>query len=214
MLASKHYTPTLGYTHLIAPGEIGINNLHFGILNLSANSTYFDHSDNCEVVMLVLGGQCRLLVGHNGNKANGVLGKRNNVFDGEACLAFIPHHTTFEVVTTSNNVEIAFCKTPSHTDSAAIILNAGESRTETNYNLCIRENEFETAWIGEGLCFYRFFEAKGTASVNLIDSENKSTRVVVHHNDLLAIPGMARAQLLDYEGAIYQLTVTQFTHLQ
>ncbi len=214
MSVSKHYTPTLGYTHLIAPGESGIKNLHFGILNLSPNSTYFDHSDDCEVALIALEGECRLLVGHNGNKANGVLGKRKDVFDGEACLAFIPHRTTYEVITTSKRVEIAFCKTPSHTDSAAVILDAGENRTDTNYKLCICENEFETEWIGEGFCFYRFLEEKGTATVNMDDSKNKSTRVVMHHNDLLGIAEQTRARLLEFEGEIYELTVFQSIHLQ
>lgn len=214
MSVSKHYTSTEGYTHLIDLGESIIENLHFGILNLSPNSTYFDHSDSCEVVLIVLGGQCRLLVGHNGNKANGVLGKRKDVFDGEACLAFIPHHTTYEVITTSNRVEIAFCKTPSHTDSAAVILNVGENRTNTNYKLSIFENELETEWIGEGVCFYRFHEEKGSASIYLDDSENKSTRVVMHHNDLLGIADQTRARLLEFEGEIYELSVFQSIHLQ
>ncbi len=214
MSVFKHYTPTEGYTHLADPGDFGISNLHFGILNLSPNSTYFDHSDDYEVVLIALGGQCRLLVGHNGNKANGDLGKRKDVFDGEACLAFIPHHTTFEIITTSESVEIAFCKTPSHTDPAAVILNAGENRTDTNYNLCMCENAFETEWIGEGFCFYRFLDGKGTATVNLIDSKDKSARVSLHHNDLLGIAEQTRARLLEYDGVIYQLSVFQSTHLQ
>lgn len=214
MSVSKHFIPTQGFTYLVEPGEAGINNLHFGILNQSPNSTYFDHSDSCEVLLIVLGGQCRLLVGHNGNKANGLLGKRNSVFDGEACLAFIPHHTTFEVITTLNSVEIAFCKTPSHVDSAAVILNAGENRSDTNSNLFIRENELYTEWIGEGFCFYRFSDEKGSATVNLEDSENKSTRVVMHHNDLLVLREQTLARLLDYEGEIYQLSVVQSIHLR
>ena len=214
MSTSKHYTPTQGYTHLIDPGEYGIRNLHFGILNLSPNSTYFDHSGDCEVVLIALEGHCRLLVGHNGNKANGDLGKRKDVFVGEACLAFIPHHTTFEIITTSDSVEIAFCKTASLSEAAAVILNAGERPNDLNYKLCIAENEFETEWIGEGFCFYRFIDAKGTATVNLVDSENRSARVVISHNDLLVISEQTRARLLEYDGIFYQLSVVQSTHLQ
>lgn len=214
MSAFKHYIPTQGYTHLITPGEFGTKYLHVGILNLSPNSTYFDHSDDCEVVLIVLGGCCRLLVGHNGNKANGLLGKRRDVFDGETCLAYIPHHTTFEIITTSDSVEISFCKTPSRTDSAAIIVGPGENLSDRTYNLSVRENRFETEWIGEGFCFYRFIDRKGTAIVNLIDAENKSARVFLHHNDLLVITEQTRARLLGFDSEIYQLSVVHSTHLQ
>ena len=214
MSAIKHYTPTQGYTHLADPGEVGIENLQFGILNLSPNSTYFDHSDDCEVAVVALGGQCTLLVGHNGNKANGVLGKRKDVFSGDACIAYIPHHTTYEIITTLDSVEIAFCKTRSHTDSAAIIIRQGENISDTDYNLCVSENMLETEWIGEGFCFYRFIDTKGKAIINLIDSDNKAARVCLNHNDLLVITEQTRARLLAYEGNIYQLSVVQTTHLQ
>ncbi len=214
MSVFKHYTPTEGYTHLVSPCDFGISDLHFGILSLSPNSTYFDHSDDCEVVLIALGGNCRLLVGHSGNKANGILGKRKDVFEGEACSAFIPHHTTFEIITTSDRVEIAFCKAPSHTDTAAIIVGYDENLSDRSYNLCVRENMFETEWIGAGFCFYRFIDGKGRARINLIDSKNNSACVCLHHNDLLVIAEQTRARLLDYEGDIYQLSVVQSTHLQ
>ena len=214
MSASKQYVTTQGYTHLINPGELGITNLHFGILNLIPESTFFDHSDDCEVVLIVLGGQCTLLVGHNGNKANGVLGARANVFDGDACVAYIPHHTTYEIITNKNNVEIAICKTPSHLDSAAVILNTGKIEAEIGYQLRIIENGNSDELIGEAFCFYRFKDEKGSATLKITDSVKKTARIVLHNNDLLILPEKARACLITYEGSCYQLFITHSTPLQ
>lgn len=210
MPVSKHYSSTQGYSHLLEPGESDIEYLRFGILNLCTHSTYFDHSDDCELALIVLGGVCRLLVGHNGNKANGVLGKRADVFSGDASVAYIPHHTTYEVFTTTNNVEIAVCKVPSHSDSAAVIYDSGDYRIESGYKIDIQENVFDIECIGEGLCFYRFLDTQTTATVQLIESEKKPARVVLQHNDLLILKERTRARLLEFGGDIYQLSI----HLQ
>jgi hypothetical protein len=211
MPASKHYTTTEGYIQLIAPGELGITNLHFGILNLAPKSTFFDHSDDCGVALIALGGQCTLLIGHNGNKANGVLGERADVFQGDACVAYIPHHTTYEVITTRNRVEIAICKTPSHLDVAAVILEAGKIETETNYQLRIIENDVSSEWVGEAVCFYRFQNENGSTALHLIDPAKKTARIVLHNNDLLVLPEKTRAQLISSEGISYQLLIGRFT---
>lgn len=209
MSLSKHYSPTQGYSHLIEPGESGINNLHFGILNLSSNSTYFDHSADCEVLLIAFGGQCTLLVGHNGNKANGVLGKRKDVFSGAPGVAYIPHHTTYEVITTSNRVEIAICKTVSYADIAAIILDSGNMETELEYQLRFTENNTPTKLDGEAICFFRFQDANGTVLYQTVDGEKKKTRTVLSNNDLLLLSEKTRAQLIYSEGKSYQLLINR-----
>ena len=208
MSVFKRYTPTEGYTHLVAPGDFGISNLHFGILNLSPNSTYFDHSDDCEVALLALGGECTLLVGHNGNKANGVLGKRQDIFSSDACIAYIPHHTTYEVITTSNRVEIVICKTVSHSDIAAIILDSGKIETELGYQLRFTENNTPTNLRGEAICFFRFQDVDGAVTFQIVDGENKKTRTVLTNNDLLLLSEQAHAQLIYSEGKLYQLLIS------
>ncbi len=214
MRTVRHYTTTEGYAHLLNPGELSITNLHFGVLNLAPNSTFFDHSDDCEVVLIALGGQCTLLVGHNGNKANGILGERSDVFDGDACVAYIPHHTTYEVITNTDRVEIAICKTPSHLDTAAAILDVGEVKTEADYQLHIIENDTSIEWVGEAACFYRFQNESGYATVQLIASTKKTARIVLHNNDLLVVPEKTRARLMTYAGVCYQLLITHATPLQ
>jgi 5-deoxy-D-glucuronate isomerase len=214
MSVIKQYKTTEGYSHLIAPGELGITNLHFGILNLAPESTYFDHSDDCEIALIALGGQCTLLVGHNGNKANGILGGRNDVFDGDASVAYIPHHTTYEVITNKASVEIAICKTPSYSDTAAVILEAGEVETATDYQLRIIENNISTEWVGEAISFFRFQDENGYATLQLIDPTNKTTRIVLSNNNLIALPEKTRARLITNNGKRYHLLITRSTPLQ
>ncbi len=209
-----HYATTEGFTNLINPGEYGIHNLHFGILNLPQQSSFFDHTADCEVVLIALGGQCTLLVGHNGNKANGILGERIDVFEGDACVAFIPHHTTYEVITNTDSVEIAICKTPSHSDTAAVILNAGEKDTESNYQLSIRENDFTSDLVGEAVCLYRCHDTNGYVTLQIVEPDKKAAQVVLHHNDMLVVPEKTRAHLIKIEGVCYQLSVSRSTPLQ
>ena len=148
------YTPTEGYVDIVKPGEMG--SLHLGILNLPSNTTYFAHSEDTEVALIALGGTCTLLVGHNGNKANGILGKRPDVFHGEACVAFIPHHTTYEVLTGEAGIELAVCRTLSHSETAAVILGAGEAADTTDWQLAITENRMPTQGVDEAICLTRY----------------------------------------------------------
>ena len=218
MLASKNYTPTNGYTEIVKPGEMGITKLHFGILRLTSKATFFDHSDDTEVALIALGGDCTLLVGHNGNKANGVLGERPDVFQGEACIAYIPHHTTYEVLANETGVEIAVCKVPSHSESAAIILQAGESVNPDETYLSIRENTFsgtsdtntsDTHTIptgAEAICLHRFRNADGVAVFGVTRTTG-TARVQLYHNDVFAVPELDNVVLLRSEGVGYQLWV-------
>ncbi len=218
MSASKNYTPTNGYTELVKPGEMGITKLHFGILRLTSEATFFDHSDDTEVALIALGGDCTLLVGHNGNKANGILGERPDVFHGEACIAYVPHHTTYEILTNESGIEIAVCKVPSHSESAAVILQAGESVNENETHLSIHENIFSddsdvsisdahTILTGsEAICLHRFQNTDGVAVFNVTHTTG-TARVQLYHNDVLAVPEQDSIVLLRSEGIGYQLWI-------
>ncbi len=214
MFSRRQYQTSKGFTPLLNPIEFGLNNLQFGILNLLPESTFFDHTDDCEVALIALGGQCTLLVGHNGNKANGILGERANVFDGHACVAYIPHHTTYEVITTSESIEIAICKTPSETETAAMILDSGEYVTKTDYFLHISENNYSAKFIGEAVCLYRFQNENGSVKLKFVDTEENITHILLRNNELLVLPERTQAQIMSFEGVCYQLSIGLFTHLQ
>ena len=224
MLVPKNYTPTQGYTEIAMPGEMGITKLHFGILNLTAEATFFDHSDDTEVALIALSGHCTLLVGHNGNKANGVLGERSDVFHGEACVAYIPHHTTYEVLAGEVGIEVAVCKVPSDAESAAVILEAGEVVDESETQLRIWESALSgnsdvntgdaRAMLteAEAICLHKFRDADGAAVFHITHTENspyykENVRVRLCHNDVLAIPEQHETVALTSEGIGYQLWV-------
>ncbi len=218
MSASKNYTPANGYTEIVKPGEMGITKLHFGILSLTPETTFFDHSDDTEVALIALGGDCTLLVGHNGNKAYGILGERPDVFQGEACIAYIPHHTTYEVLTNETGVEIAVCKVPSHSESAAIILEAGEAVDEDETHLSIWENVFSDDLAAsvrgaptipdasEAICLHRFQNTEGVAVFN-VTRTTETARVQLYHNDVFAVTEQDSVELITSEGIGYQLWV-------
>ena len=230
MSPSKKYTPTDGYTEIVKPGEMGITKLHFGILTLAPEATFFDHSDDTEVALIALGGHCTLLVGHNGNKANGILGERSDVFHGEACIGYIPHHTTYEVLAGEIGVEIAVCKVLSHSESAAVILGAGESIDENETHLRIWENALSDdsdVKVGsdarmmpteeEAICLQKFLDGEGNAVFEITRTDGKqpasssyceeTVRVRLYNNDVLAVPEQHNIVSLTSEGVGYQLWV-------
>ncbi len=208
--------PTEGYTDIVTPGEMGITKLHFGILNLTPQATFFDRSDDTEVALIALGGHCTLLVGHNGNKANGVLGERPDVFHGEACVAYIPHHTTYEVLAGDTGIEIAVCKVPSYAESAAIILEAGETVDESETHLRIWETDLSggidvEVWDANGMlsgeeaiCLHRFRDADGVATLDITRTV-ETVRVRLYHNDVLAVSKQDNIMALTSKGVGYQL---------
>ena len=224
MSARKNYTPTEGYTEIVKPGEMGITKLHFGILNLTSETTFFDHSDDTEIALIALGGHCTLLVGHNGNKAYGVLGDRPDVFQDEACVAHIPHHTTYEVLAGETGIEVAVCKVPSYAESPAIILNAGETIDESETHLRIWESVLSgdsdvntgdahtRLTEAEAICLHRFRDTDGVAVCHITRTTSssdykKTERVRLCHNDVLAIPERHEIVSLTSEGIGYQLWV-------
>ena len=122
----RKYKPDKGYTRIIESGQMGITELDFGILNLGVGESFFEDTGDNEVMLVVLGGQCELLVGHNGNKAHGLIGDRADVFEGEAYRASIPYRTTYEILAHEEAVEVAVCKAPSFLETAAVILEPGD----------------------------------------------------------------------------------------
>ena len=221
MSASKNYVPIEGYTEIVKPGEMGITKLHFGILTLTPETTFFDHSDDTEVALVALGGHCTLLVGHNGNKAYGVLGERSNVFKGEACVAHIPHHTTYEMLVGDVGIEAAVCKIESYTESAAVILEAGETAPERETHLRVWENiasgdldvRTEGTHVrpmrGEAIGFYRSLDVTGSAvfEVTRTLDDKRTARVRLSNNDVLILSEQDSVVSLTFEGVGYQLWI-------
>ena len=200
---------------------MGITKLHFGILTLTPQSTFFDHSDDTEVALIALGGHCTLLVGHNGNKAYGVLGDRPDVFQDEACVAHIPHHTTYEMLTEEEGIEVAVCKVESYSESAAVILDAGETAAEHETQLRIWENVLsdnsgvnakdahEIPMEGEAICLHRSPDADAIAVFDITRTvdEKKTARVQLYNNDVLMLAEHDSIVSVTSKGIGYQLWI-------
>ena len=208
MHISNNDLPIDGYNQILSRGEYGIESLEFGLLNLTADSTFSGNSDDCQVVLVTLGGKCKLLVGHNANKAIGLLGNRPDVFSGKASIAFIPHHTTYEIITTGESIEIAVFSKTSHLDTAAVISNLYLNEDTSQYNINIDESKILHESVGESICFYRFQNEKDSAAIKLIEPNNESARIDLSNNDLLCLPDLTRTNLLSSQGICYQLSVS------
>ncbi len=201
----KKYKPDRGYTRIIESGEMGINELDFGVLNLNVGESFFEDTGDNEVMLVVLGGRCELLVGHNGNKAHGLIGDRADVFDGEAYRASIPYRTTYEILAHDDPVEVAICRTLSFLETAAVILEPGDDFNRGEHALIVSETPAHSI-SGEAICFYRLAPADGHAVQRIyseIDAFEKS--VSLRHNHVLALPKGYHAELTEIEDRLYCL---------
>ena len=159
----KKYRQDKGYTRIIESGEMGITGLDFGILNLGVGESFFEDTGDNEVMLVVLGGRCELLVGHNGNKAHGLIGDRTDVFGGEGYRASIPYRTTYEILAHEEPVEVAVCRAPSFLETAAVILEPGDDFNRGEHALIVSETPARTI-SGEAICFFRLTPAESHAS--------------------------------------------------
>ena len=204
----RKYKPAKGYTRIIESGQMGITGLDFGILNLDVGESFFEDTGDNEVMLVVLGGQCELLVGHNGNKAHGLIGERADVFEGEAYRASIPYRTTYEILAHEEPVEVAVCKAPSFLETAAVILEPGDDFNHGEHALIVSEIPAHSI-SGEAICLYRLTPADGHASLRIyseIDAFEQS--VHIRHNNVLALPKGYHAELAEVEVQLYCLRIS------
>ena len=203
----KRYKPIEGYTWIVERGEMGMTGLEFGILNLSQGGSFFEDTANNEVALIMLGGRCELLVGHNGNKAHGIIGERPNVFRGEAYRAYIPYRTTYELLAHETPAEVAICKAPSNLETAAVILEPGNDLHGSGHKLIISEIPMSPV-SGEAICFYRFDPAEGCAYQRIYNDSGSFDWVIsVRHNDALALPKGYHAERVKSDYRMYCLVM-------
>jgi 5-deoxy-glucuronate isomerase len=204
----KKYEPNEGYTQIIEHGEMGIAHLDFGIVNLGVGGSFFEDTADNEVSLIVLGGRCELLVGHNGNKAHGLIGERLNVFGDQAHRAYIPYRTTYELFAHDESAEVAVCKTPSHLETAAIILEPGDDFNDSEHASIISETSVHLI-SGEAVCFYRFDSATGGAFLRIYSNSDSCDQTMqIGHNDVFALPKGYHAELVESKDRLYCLSIS------
>ena len=204
----KKYRQDKGYTRIIESGEMGITGLDFGILNLGVGESFFEDTGDNEVMLVVLGGRCELLVGHNGNKAHGLIGDRADVFEGEAYRASIPYRTTYEILAHDEPVEVAVCKAPSFLETAAVILEPGDDFNRGEHALIVSETPTHSI-SGEAICFYRLIPVDGHAAHRIYSEVNAFEQSMsVRHNNVLVLPKGYHAELAEMEARLYCLQIS------
>ena len=204
----KRYKPDKGYTRIVERGEMGVMGLDFGILNLGVGESFFEDTGDNEVMLVLLGGRCELLVGHNGNKAHGLIGERANVFGGEAYRASIPYRTTYEILAHDEPLEVALCKAPSFLETAAVILEPGDDFNRDEHALIVNETAAHSV-SGEAICFYRLAPAEGYASQRIYSEVNAFEQCVnLRHNNVLALPKGYHAELTAAAARLYCLRIS------
>ena len=203
----KAYEPDKGYTRIIENGEMGITCLEFGLLCLDVGESFFEDTADNEVMLIVLGGRCELLVGHNGNKAHGLIGERADVFGGEAYRASIPYRTTYEILAHEEPVEVAVCKAPSFLETAAVIFEPGDDFNCDEHTLLVSETPTHSI-SGEAICFYRLAPADGHASQRIYSEAGPFEQPVhIRHNGVLALPKGYRAERVKSQAQLYCLRI-------
>ena len=203
----KKYQPDKGYIRIIEGCEMELTRLELGILNLGVGESFFEDTGDNEVMLVVLGGQCELLVGHNGNKAHGLIGERANVFGGEAYRASIPYRTTYEILAHDESVEVAICKAPSFLETAAVILEPGDDFNRDEHALIVGETPIHSI-SGEAICFYRLVPAEGHASQRIYsEGHSFEQSMSIHHNNVLALPKGCHAELVESKVQLYCLWI-------
>jgi 5-deoxy-D-glucuronate isomerase len=214
---------TEGYTRIIERGQMEMACFELGILNLNAGGSFFENTADNAVALIVLGGRCELLVGHNGNKAHGIIGEllfggstpERTVFRGGAYRAYIPCRTTYEILAHDAPVEVAICKVPSYLEMAAVILEPGDNLGDSRYGLVVGETPIQsisTSSIrrisGEAICFYRFDPSEGYVYQRISSNDGSCDQTVkMGHNDVLALPEGYHAVSLESKGRLYCLWI-------
>ena len=94
---------------IISPEIAGWNDLNFAAGKLKKNEHITGNTNNSEYVFVVLGGKVKVEIG---NKLFGIIGNRNNVFDGMPYAAYISLNTSYTITSLSDETDIAygFCK--------------------------------------------------------------------------------------------------------
>jgi 5-deoxy-glucuronate isomerase len=89
----------------ITPEQAGWKHLGFGARLMKRDQVWEAHTEDFEYGLVILGGTCRVESSH-GNWER--LGRRPNVFAGMPYALFLPPRTTFVVVATSDELDLAY----------------------------------------------------------------------------------------------------------
>src|SRR4051812_35081367 len=96
-----------GYQDVIKEGNETLNYLALGTISLLLGETFKSETGDFETVLVILSGKATVLCAE---KKWNHLGDRNSVFDGKATVVYIPCDSEYQVISETNQLEIAVCK--------------------------------------------------------------------------------------------------------
>jgi 5-deoxy-glucuronate isomerase len=105
LIKSKDTGGTGEFARVLAENA-GWDYLNMSAMRLNKGQSYADNTRDCENVIVILGGTCRI------KTSDGVfeqVGKRPNVFAGKPHALYLSHHKDFEIEALTDGFEFASC---------------------------------------------------------------------------------------------------------
>ncbi|NLF92486.1 MAG: 5-deoxy-glucuronate isomerase [Oligosphaeraceae bacterium] len=109
-----HLSPRQGYNQVFALGQYNMRLSQFGLLKLSAGTSYSGDTAGSEVALVLIGGNFRA-AGQDWEYT--VLDGRRSPFTGKPHCLYLPRQTKY-CITAISEVELACCSSPADRDTA------------------------------------------------------------------------------------------------
>lgn len=132
-LLIKAIAPAEGYTTVVNRGELGMKQLGFGLIHLSAGECMLETGD-CEHALDILNGTVSVDVTSAGGWSRRGIGERRDFFDGPPTVIYVPSNAKYRVTVERGPVDIA-----------VFSAFAPESRTAPTV---ISPKDVRAAWVG------------------------------------------------------------------
>lgn len=140
----KTYTPGNGYTPLCQIGQCSLQDLEFGVIELTDGQKLPFQTMDREVAFVILGGRANFSA--NG-KDYGILGVRRSVFENTKAECFYAPRQCKVEIQSSGSVKIAVCATPVAQDSQPQAIRQDAVRV---MRLGVKPWERDTSFIVDG----------------------------------------------------------------
>ena len=97
----------------ITPEDAGWEHLCFAARKLEREKNWISKTENAEMVIVFLGGKAEF---RSNRKSWEQIGRRKDVFSGMPYAIYIPHHTEFEIIAKSDELDIGYGWTETNED--------------------------------------------------------------------------------------------------
>ena len=116
-----------GLLNRVTPESAGWSNLSVDMHRLHKGESVGAESGESEVAIVLLGGTCSIKTSRGDYDH---IGRRRNPFEGMPWALYLPRHTSYEVVATSDELEIATCAVPTDRDHEPCLVTPHDATLE------------------------------------------------------------------------------------